>query len=203
MFLLRYPGVPYDFLISGPGGMVAVCTRKSRRLHGALADIDSRHRETLAMISAAEFSPGLIRELWLWSPYGTMRFFRVEGPLLTELNRLGVPLSPPVTGTFTGKKKAGTKGPVMMKKNAKPGERIFPEKIPGPDAGMGTAAVPGPDPSPGQRGGREPAPIRYLRRRAQERRDQKDPPATPGSIVSDEGTPGAPPPAVGEDTSPS
>ncbi len=203
MLLRRHPSAPYDFFISTPCGMVAVCTQRSRRLHGALEDIDSRYQETLAIIIAAKIYSGMMREFWLWSPYGSMRFFRIEGSVLTELDRLGVPLSPQVTATVTVTRKSGADEPVKKKINTKSGEKIFPEKIPGTDTGPRPAEVPGPEPAQSLKVEHEPAPIRYLRRRAREQRELKDHADATGKEVVTTGTPGVQNTIVGEEPSPS
>ena len=131
-----------------------------------------------------------MREFWLWSPYGSMRFFRIEGSVLTELDRRGVPLSPQVTATVTVTKKAGADEPVKKKSNTKPGEKIFPEKIPGTDTGPRPAEVPGPEPAQSPKVEHETAPIRYLRRRAREQRELKDHAEATGKEVVTTGTPG-------------
>ena len=201
IILLRYfPGAPYDFLIITAAGIIAVCTRRSRRLHGPLAEIAERYRDTVAMIGAAEFSPGVIREFWLWSPYGTMRFFRVNGPVLTEIDRQGVPVCPPVTGTFAMKKRAWITRPVKKDKAAQPGEV---KTVPAPDAGQKSSDAPSSDLAENPKTVREPAPIRYLRRRGKELRILKEKPAAPVPAVPDGEVPGSVPPANWEETSPS
>jgi hypothetical protein len=200
IFLRHYPGTTSDFLISTPGGIIAVCTRRARRLHGTLAEIAEFYRETLALVSAAELFPGILREFWLWSPYGAMRFFRMEGLVLNELDRQGVPLSPPVTGTFAGMKKDEVKSPKKNADGAKPGENFFRKKDPDPETGIKSPDISPPD--PGRAGYRESAPVRYLKHRAREMRILKDPHAGPGKEVSYGGIPGAPHPVVGEDRSP-
>jgi len=200
ILLQHHPGAPYDFLIISAAGIIAVCTRRSRRLHGSLAEIAERHRNTIALIGVAEFSPGFIREFWLWSPYGTMRFFRVDGPVITELDRLGVPVMPPVTGTVAMKERTRAKGPVKMTDGAKPGET---KTLPGADAVAKCPDITSPDPAPTPKSEREPAPVRYLKRRARERSNQKEQPAAPVVDVPDSGVPGAAPPATGEEAPPS
>jgi hypothetical protein len=203
IFLLHYPGALYDFLVICPAGIIAVCTRRSRRLHGSLAEIAEQYRDTIAMVGTAEFSPGMVKEFWLWSPYGTMRFFRVEGPVLTELDRQGNPVGQPVTGIVTGKKRTRVKEPVKKDDAEKPGENIVPETMPGPDAGAKLPEVPSPDSGACLKSVREPAPIRYLKHRTRERRNQKDPPAVTVLAVPDREMPGAVPPAAEKETSPS
>lgn len=181
IFLRQYPGSTCDFFIDGAGGLTAVSLKRSLRIRACLDEISRQYHETLIYISSAEHAAGIAREFWLWSKYGTMRFFRIEGLVLTELNRFGVPLNPPVscilaaslkTGAVLPGKKYGEPGsgknifPVNVPV-PEPGKSFFPEKIPG--AGQGSPAVPGPVPG----GQREPAPVRYLRRMAVERQKAK------------------------------
>jgi hypothetical protein len=170
-----YPGSTCDFLIDTPGGIVAVCSRRSRRIQSTIDEIARQNQDTLAAISAATHTPGIIREFWLWCPYGTQRFFRVEGTTLTELDQLGTIKIPLNTGIFFPRK-----GPGVVKRAGKTiagaaaGKTLVPEKNP---SGPGGQKFPDTFPvnaSPGKPGEREPAPVRYLRRRNAEIRRLKE-----------------------------
>jgi hypothetical protein len=179
MFLERRPGTCFDLLTSGPAGTSAIRVERALRIHGSLAEIAAGYTVTLARISAAALAPGIARELWLWSPWGTMRYFRVENEAITELDRLGVVRVPLAKGSL-----AGAMRPRWRKSRKKSGG---PSPGPGseqpPAAGDPLPPVPGPGQSPGKGSGpplvrsqapvgddqREPAPVRYLRRRAREK----------------------------------
>jgi len=55
--------------------------------------------EDLAALRFIVSSPEISRELWIYTPKGTFRFFRVLERSLVELDRSGTPLpgQPPVT----------------------------------------------------------------------------------------------------------
>lgn len=203
IFLLPYPGMPCSFLISCPYGVFAITPRRERCLHAPVEKLAFEHREVIAKLSAAEFSPGIIPELWLWSPYGSMRFFRLRGMELIEIDRTGVPRDPPVTATITGKKKAGPEKPEKKPVSGKPGENILPEKDPGPVAGSRPPDNSPPHAGPGPAGTREPAPVRYLRRLAKEKQKLKDQPAAIGKEKPEREGSGSPPPDSGDKDPPS
>ena len=128
MFFRQDPGTPCNFLINYAGGGAVVSIRRARRLHCTIPEIIAQNIEPLDRLRSATFSPGITREFWLWSPYGTMRFFRVEDAGLTELDRHGEPLKPPGPGSAAGKKSAGQKNPVMKTGNPASGKNESQEK---------------------------------------------------------------------------
>lgn len=191
------PGNPFDIFISGPGGGAAICARRARCLHMSLAEIAIEYGEPLARIIAAAQTPGISHEFWLWSPYGSLRFFRIAGLVLIELDRLGMMRNPVVSFTMQGRS-GGAKGSV----DAVPGKNITQEKLPDtPVTPQSSGSSPAPPPGPATE--REPHYIRYLRRRNRERSQSKDPPANPGKGSPDGEVPGGDPPSVGGDISPS
>ena len=84
IFLKTWPGSACDFLIRTPYGIVAVTVRRTRRIRAGIDEIAYEYRETLNLIRAADHCPGIWCEFWLWSPYGTMRFFEIDGFRLTS-----------------------------------------------------------------------------------------------------------------------
>jgi hypothetical protein len=165
IFLRTYPGSACDFLIVTPYGIVAVCVRRTRRVQADIAEIAMAHNETLNGIRAADHCPGVSCEFWLWSPYGTMRFFLVEGPGLIELSPHGLPLVPPVTGRFAGQPANCTGSSENIPDNAPAGLRSFPGNTP--------AALPA-APAPGKPAVRDPPYLRFLRRRNAEIQRRKE-----------------------------
>ncbi|MGB7788832.1 hypothetical protein [Methanoregula sp.] len=169
MFLMQRPGSCFDFLVSGPTGTSAIRAERALRIHGSPAEIAVTHAAPIARISAATLAPGISRELWFWSPWGTMRYFRVDGTSLIELDMLGVVRAPLVKGAL-----AGAVRPRWRKSRRKSGG---PDPLPGPGPGQspGTGfhhqkpGTPGPSLAPAGSSDREPAPVRYLRRRAREK----------------------------------
>lgn len=164
MFLETQPGTCFDFLISGPAGTSAVRTDRALRIHGSPAELAAVYPDTLSRISAAALAPEISREFWLWSPWGTMRYFRIDGTAIIELDRLGNVRAPLVKGSL-----AGTVRPRYRTSRKKPGP---PTARPGPEPHAERAALP-PQPGPAVPGPagssvREPAPVRYLRCRNRE-----------------------------------
>ncbi len=191
MFFEQRPGACFDLFASGPAGSSAIRVDRTLRIHGSPAEIAREHAEMIARISAAALAPGISRELWLWSPWGTMRFFRVEGETITELDRLGAERAPLMKGPL-----AGTLRPRWRKPRKKSGDAGLlpgsgPEQSPaagnllqpasGPEQSPGTGNEPQPPgtPVPGPLAGssvREPAPVRYLKRKAKEKSQAGNPP---------------------------
>lgn len=187
-----WEGCDCDFLIDTPHGLSAVCVRRSRRIRSSIAEIAGQHRETLNAIRSAGHCSGVACEFWLWSPYGTMRFFLVEGFSLIELTPLGIPLVPPVTGKFAAVPGADKR--FTVKRPA--GETCSPENRSGP---ADPQRSPGPGDSPPAKPEiREPAPVRYLRRRNAEilrmKAEDSGQREDPGPAVPPAGG-GGPPPA--------
>ena len=131
MFFRQDPGTPCNFLINYAGGGVVVRIRRARRLYCTIPEIIAQNIESLDRLRSATLSPGITREFWLWSPYGTMRFFRVEDVGLIELDRKGEPLKPPGPGSAAGKKSAGQKNPVLKTGNPVSRKNKSPDKSPG------------------------------------------------------------------------
>jgi hypothetical protein len=81
-----------DFVIHAMAYTAVVTIVRSRRLHGSLVEMERDWAERLARLRLVP--PGLCRslELWACSPRGVLRFFRLSGPGLIELDRNGEPV---------------------------------------------------------------------------------------------------------------
>ncbi|NMB79402.1 MAG: hypothetical protein GYA23_09965 [Methanomicrobiales archaeon] len=169
MLLEKRPGTCFDFLVSGPATTSVIRVDRALRIHGTPAEIASGFSDTISRISAASLAPDISRELWLWSPWGTMRYFRIEGVDITELDPLGNVRMPLVKGACAG---AGQFRHKTSRK--KTGCPTFPLQPSGPAPDTGVAMIPQPSgiasaaPGPATGSGTEPAPIRYLKHRAKE-----------------------------------
>jgi hypothetical protein len=202
MFLEQRPGTCFDLLASGPAGTSAIRVGLALRIHGSPTQIAQDHADAFARVSAAALSPGISREMWLWSPWGTMRYFRIEGEAIIELDRLGAVRAPLVKGAL-----AGAKRPRWRKPRKAGGAAVVPgpgpvqppaagnplppagASMPGPAGIPQPPGTPGPAPAPASSGTREPAPVRYLRHRAEEKKRLKEAQAAvPGSAPSSPGT---------------
>ncbi len=176
VFVRAWPTSACDFLLLTPYGIVAVCVRRTRRIRAEPEEIVRDYRETLNRIRANGHCAGISTEFWLWCPYGTMRFFLLEGFTLVEISIFGLPLVPSVTGEIAGrsKKYQGASGS-PEKKPAEPyGNNSVPGEKPGTLAGKNSSL----NHFPGAFGQDNPAPnfsgrsrprelpyLRYLRRR--------------------------------------
>ncbi len=74
-----------EFLIAGSVLVVIVRLRRATCLHGAVADIAAAFREAIDDLRQYPAGGPVSRELWLFSRYGVLRFFRVEESVITEI----------------------------------------------------------------------------------------------------------------------
>lgn len=88
----RGRGTACDLVIHAATYSAVVAIVRCRRLHGTLAEMQAQCAEPIARLQLVPQAVGRSLELWACSPYGGMRFFRVQGSGLLELSRDGVPL---------------------------------------------------------------------------------------------------------------
>jgi hypothetical protein len=81
-----------EFVIIGNGCLAMVRVRKARRLHGPINEIEADFSGAITQARTIPCGGPVSRELWLYSRYVVMRFFRVEETGLAELDRHGLPL---------------------------------------------------------------------------------------------------------------
>ena len=82
-----------EFLFYGNGLLVMVSLRLARKLfHATLNEISAEYADAIAGLCTIPCGGPVSRELWLYSRYGALRFFRVgaDGGL-EEIDRDGVP----------------------------------------------------------------------------------------------------------------
>jgi hypothetical protein len=165
MFFEQVPGTPGTFEIDTPAGRTLVRIVRSLCIHGTLAGIAAEYLRPIALLRRAVLSAGTNRELWIWCPYGTMRFFRVEADGLTELDEKSEPLKLPAAGSVAGKRSGR---PKYYNANNAPAPQpdVVPEKSPGTIADP--PGAPQKDPVQSPPAERESPAIRYLRRRMRE-----------------------------------
>jgi hypothetical protein len=88
-----------SFLIAGSGMLAIVRLHKASRLHGTVADMSAAFREVIEDLRMYPAGGPVLRELWLFSRYGVLRFFRVEDSGITEIGPDGKVLpEPPISG---------------------------------------------------------------------------------------------------------
>jgi len=189
MFFERGPGSCFDLMAWGPAGPGAIRCERALRIHGSPAQIAADHAGTIDRMNAAALPPGISRELWLWAPWGTMRYFRIESTVITELDMLGNVRSPLVKGALANKKRP--RRGKSSKKNVSPvsAPRTGPEKqpdtgnlLPAGTAEPGAGGIPQPPttspspPTPAGTSGCDPASVRYLRWRNAKLQQKKEEP---------------------------
>lgn len=187
MFFERGAGSCFDLMACGPAGPSVIRSERALRIHGSPSEIAADLAGAIDRMNAAALPPGISRELWLWAPWGTMRYFRIESTAITEIDMLGNVRSPLVKGALAAKKRPRRgKG---RKRNISPvsapgaGPEQQPETgnlQPAGTAEPGTGgkmqpptASPSP-PAPAGAGGREPASVRYLRWRNAKLQQKKE-----------------------------
>lgn len=77
------------FMIFTTVSVVFVRIRRVRRLRMTAALIESEALEDLAILRSIAYAAGIARELWICSPKGSFRFFRVLDTSLMEFTRDG------------------------------------------------------------------------------------------------------------------
>jgi len=97
-------GTPCDFTIMSPGYVAFVCVKHIRHLHCTTNELLRKFSETIMALRLIASSPVISRELWICSPKGAWRFFRINDESLLELVNDGTPLTAGIKGTvvFTG-----------------------------------------------------------------------------------------------------
>jgi hypothetical protein len=86
------PAYVSEFLFYGNGLLVMVSLRLARKLfHATLAEISAEYADAIAGLCTIPTGGPVSRELWLYSRYGALRFFRVGADgSLEEIDRDGV-----------------------------------------------------------------------------------------------------------------
>lgn len=112
-----------EILITGSGLFVLVRIRLSRKLSARIADIEADFRDVIdGLRTVPRFGP-VSCELWLYSRYGTMRYFRIEDTSIVEIDPFGAPLVR--TGTIAGIPAGGMNAPVPAEP-VHPGKKVSP-----------------------------------------------------------------------------
>jgi hypothetical protein len=81
-----------DFSIMSPGLVSFVCAMRLVRLSSTPEDILHDFSSVIGQLRFIASSPAISRELWLRSPRGAWRFFRIHDDGILELNMDGIPL---------------------------------------------------------------------------------------------------------------
>jgi hypothetical protein len=86
-------GSPCDFTIMSPGRVAFVCVRHIRRLRCTTIELQRKFPDTIMTLRLIASSPAISRELWICSPKGVWRFFRITDESFIELGMDGAPLT--------------------------------------------------------------------------------------------------------------
>jgi len=96
------------FVIVADGKIIIVGIRRAEPFRRTPGELDAENHEPLALFRSFPGSADIIREFWVYSKYGTLRFFRVEESRLLEIGRDGLPLA--ARGVKPGPGKSGKGG---------------------------------------------------------------------------------------------
>lgn len=91
MFYQQVPEYVCDFTIMGNGLLALVRVMMMTRVHAPLAEIAWKYADAVTGLCTIAFGGPVSRELWLYSRYGTLRFFRVAETGLVEIDGHGFP----------------------------------------------------------------------------------------------------------------
>jgi hypothetical protein len=115
MFFMTSPYYPGDFVIAGDGYLGIVRLRLSEKIRATLPEIEKEYFHSVAELALLPRGGPVACELWLYSRYGTLRFFRVMETGLEELDRSSILFrekKPEVTGKgAAGPGNPGLSGP--------------------------------------------------------------------------------------------
>ena len=80
-----------DVLIITNIHVVLVTLRRCENTGGTIETIETEYREPILLARQIPCGGPVCRELWLYSRYGSLRFFRIENAALVELGPGGSP----------------------------------------------------------------------------------------------------------------
>ena len=89
-----------EIIVGGIVIFVSICRADPFRCTPAEIEVENRVR--IARLRSVPASAHVLRELWVYSKYGSLRCFRVEETWLLEIGRDGQPLGAGAGNTGTG-----------------------------------------------------------------------------------------------------
>jgi hypothetical protein len=87
-----YGEIVCNFLIRSPLRLTFVRIKYASRFHGTLAEIEAEYRDLIGRLRSIPGSSLVIRELWIYSRYGTWRYFRVTETGIEETSMEYMPV---------------------------------------------------------------------------------------------------------------
>lgn len=122
LVIRRCPESPADLVILENGLVLFVKIRRTEPFRLTPAELEAGNRDLLAQLRSIPDAKNIQKEFWAYSKYLTWRFFSVEERALVELDRAGLPLSPPPPQSLPGHP---GNGPYGM--NGSPHSRFAPD----------------------------------------------------------------------------
>jgi hypothetical protein len=108
----RMRGNTADLMVSGSGILAIVRLQNAPRLYLTLAEIALEYYDAIARLRLHPAGSPVSRELWLYSRYGVLRFFRVPDDGIVEIGADGKILADgPVVPAPAGRDRSGKKMP--------------------------------------------------------------------------------------------
>jgi hypothetical protein len=92
-----------DLLILSAERFSVIRIKRTRHLWCTPEGMEAQFIEPVTRLRRIPASAFVSRELWVWSQYGTWRFFRVEDAGIVEIDRDGKNLIPPGPGPVAAK----------------------------------------------------------------------------------------------------
>jgi hypothetical protein len=133
-YFRRMRGNTADLMVSGSGILSIIRIQNAPRLYGTPAEIAREFSDTIARLRVHPAGGPVSRELWLYSRYGVLRFFRVLDNGIVELGADGNVLAAgPVVPAPAGRARTGKKIPAVPEQSAhekNPADMPAGEKVP-------------------------------------------------------------------------
>jgi hypothetical protein len=93
--IVQNGATPARFVVVVDNLVIFITLRRADPFRMTPAEIESGNREVLAMVRSLPGSADIVREFWIYSRAGSLRFFRVEDSWLLEIGRDGLPRAVP------------------------------------------------------------------------------------------------------------
>ena len=133
-YFRRMRGTTANLMVSGSGILSIIRIQNAPRLYGTLAEIAREFYDAIARLRVHPAGGPVSRELWLYSRYGMLRFFRVLDDGIVELGADGNVLAAgPLVPAPAGRSRTGKKSAVVLEQSAQeenPADMAAGKKVP-------------------------------------------------------------------------